>query len=100
EITQLLAVTEPQKSQQAWISRGIEIAEKSPLPKSKRWLGGLYTSLGWKLYDLRQFENSLGAFQKALKNHKAQGTQREAFVAQWSIGKVLRTIGKTDEALS
>lgn len=100
EIAQLLAATEPQKTQQAWILRGIEIAENSPLPKSKRWLGGLYTSLGWKLYDLTQFESSLGAFQKALRNHKAQGTPREAFVAQWSIGKVLRAMGKTEEALS
>jgi tetratricopeptide (TPR) repeat protein len=100
EIAQLLAATEPQKAQQEWISRGIEIAENSPLPKSKRWLGGLYTSLGWKLYDLRQFESSLGAFQKALRHHKAQGTSREAFVAQWSIGKVLRATGKTEEALS
>lgn len=100
EIAQLLATTEPQKAQQEWISRGIRIAENSPLPKAKRWLGGLYTSLGWKLCDLRQFEASLDAFQKALRHHKAQGTPREAFVAQWSIGKVLRALGKSEEALS
>lgn len=100
EIAQLLAATEPRKTQQKWLSRAIEIAESSPLPKAKRWLGGLYTSLGWKLYDLRQFESSLSAFQTALRYHKAQGTPREAFVAQWSIGKILRAIGKTEEALS
>jgi tetratricopeptide (TPR) repeat protein len=100
EIAQLLATTEPQKSQQRWISRAIEIAENSPLPKTKRWLGGLYTSLGWKLYDLRQFDKSLDSFQKALRHHKAHGTSREAYVAQWSIGKVLRALGKTEEALS
>jgi tetratricopeptide (TPR) repeat protein len=100
EIAQLMATSEPQKTQQKWISHAIEIAENSPLPKAKRWLGGLYTSLGWKLYDLRQFESSLGTFQKALRHHKAQGTPREAFVAQWSIGKVLRALGKIEEALS
>jgi tetratricopeptide (TPR) repeat protein len=100
EIAQLLAATEPQKTQQEWIHRAIEVAENSPLPKAKRWLGGLYTSLGWKLYDLRQFENSLGAFQKALRHCKAQGTAREAFVAQWAIGKVLRALGKTEDALA
>jgi tetratricopeptide (TPR) repeat protein len=100
EIAQLLAVTEPQKTQQAWIERAIDIAESSPLPKSKKWLGGLYTSLGWKLYDLRQFESALEAFQKSLRHHKAHGSPRERFVAQWSIGKVLRTLGKTEEALS
>jgi len=100
EIAQLMAATEPQKTQQEWIKRAIEIAENSPLQKTKRWLGGLYTSLGWKLYDLRQFENALGAFQKALRHHKALGTPREAFVAQWTIGKVLRAQGKIEDALS
>lgn len=100
EIAQLLAATEPPKTQQAWISRAIEMAETSPLPKSKRWLGGLYTSLGWKFYDLRQFDKALESFQKALRHHKAQGSPREAFVAQWAIGKVLRTLGQTEEALA
>lgn len=100
EIAQLLATTEPQKTQQMWIARAIDIAEASPLQKTKRWLGGLYSSLGWKLYDLRQYEKSLETFQKALRNLKAQGTSREAFVAQWSIGKTLRALGKTEEALS
>lgn len=100
EIAQLMAATEPQKVQQEWIVRAIEIAEASPLPETKSWLGGLYTSLGWKLYDLRQFEKSLETFQKALRNLKALGTPREAFVAQWSIGKILRALGRTEEAVS
>lgn len=100
EIAQLLATTEQQKAQQEWIVRAIKIAETSPLQKTKRWLGGLYSSLGWKLYDLKQYEKSLETFQKALINLKAHGTLREVFIAQWSIGKVLRALGKTEEALS
>jgi tetratricopeptide (TPR) repeat protein len=100
EIAQLMASTEPQKSQLEWVVRAIEIAETSPLQKTKKWLGGLYTTLGWKFYDLRQFEKSLEALQKALRNLKAMGTPREAFVAQWSIGKILRALGRIEEALS
>jgi tetratricopeptide (TPR) repeat protein len=100
EIAQLMAGTEPQKSQLEWVVRAIEIAESSPLQKTKQWLGGLYTSLGWKLYDLRQYEKSLEALQKALRNLKAMGTPREAFVAQWSIGKILRALGRVEEAIS
>ena len=100
EIAQMMAVNEPQKVQQEWINRAIEIAENSPAQKSKQWLGRLYTTLGWKLFDLRQYDKSLEAFQKALRNLKAQGIEREAFVAQWSIGKVLRAQGKTEEALT
>lgn len=99
EIAQLMAATEPQKTQQDWLTRAITIAENSPQQKSKFWLGGLYTSLGWKFYDLRQYENAIEAFRNALRHHQARGTQREAFFAQWAIGKVLRVQGKTEEAL-
>jgi len=100
EIAQLMATTEPMKTQQDWIQRAIGIAENSPMPKTKKSLGNLYASLAWKLYDLRQYEKALEVFQKALRHLKANGTPREAFVAQWSIGKVLRTLGKTEEALA
>jgi tetratricopeptide (TPR) repeat protein len=100
EIALLMATTEPQKSQQKWIERAIEIAEVSSLPKSKYWLGELYTSLGWKLFELRQYEKSLEAFHKSLRNLESQGAVHEIFVAQWSIGKVLRVLGRTEEALS
>lgn len=100
EIAQLLATTEPQKVQQEWINRAIKIAEESPLPKTKLWLGGLYTSLGWKFYDLREYEKALETFQTAHNHYKTSENPRESFVAQWSIGKVLRALGKTEEALA
>jgi tetratricopeptide (TPR) repeat protein len=100
EIAQLQATVCHQKDQLEWINRAIEIATQSPIPKTKRWLGGLYSTLGWKLFDARKFEKSLEVFQKSLRHLKAQGTPREAFVAQWSIGKVLRAIGQTEEALT
>jgi len=100
EIAQLMATSEPEKAQQEWIVRSLEIAENSSNQKTKEWLGGLYTGYGWKLFDLRQYEKSLEIFQKALQNFKARGPSRGAFVAQWAIGKTLRALGKTEEALS
>jgi tetratricopeptide (TPR) repeat protein len=99
EVALMMAAVEPQKHQQEWIIRGIKIAEESPQSDSKRWLGTLYASLGWKLFDLRQYEAALAAFQKTLSFLKLNGTIREAFVAKWSIGKLLRSMGKFDEAL-
>ncbi|MGK5086039.1 tetratricopeptide repeat protein [Bdellovibrionota bacterium FG-2] len=100
EIAQVMAASEPQKSQQEWIVRAISIAENSSAGDTKKWLGSLYATLGWKLYDLRQFEKSIETFEKALRNFMAYGTKRESFVARWSIGKVLRAFGKTEEALA
>jgi tetratricopeptide (TPR) repeat protein len=100
EVAQMIATVEPQKTQQEWIMRAIGIAEISPQMEAKRWLGSLYTSLGWKLYDLRQFEKSLETFQKSLSHLKVHGSVREIFLAKWSAGKVLRTMNRTEEALA
>ena len=100
DIAQMMAVAEPAKAQQDWILKAIQLAEQSPQPKAKRWLGSLYASLGWKLYDLRQYEKTLETFQKALSHFKVHGTEREIFLARWSAGKTLRTMGKTEDALA
>lgn len=100
DIAQMMALLAESKSQQEWIVRAIEVAEKSPLPKTKRWLGSLYASLGWKLHDLRQYESSLTVFQRAMSHLKAHGSEREVFVAKWSVGKVLRDLGRVEEALA
>jgi tetratricopeptide (TPR) repeat protein len=99
ELAQLMAVIEPQKTQQDWIVKAIQLAEHSPQQKAKNCLGSLYASLGWKLYDLHQYEKSLEIFQKSLSHLKMHGTRREVFVAQWSAGKVLRIMGRVEAAL-
>lgn len=100
EIAQMMAAIEPRKLQDEWIVRAIDIAENSPLPRANRWLGSLYATTGWKLYDQHQFDKALETFQKALRHLKAYGTDREMFVVRWSTGKVLRALGKTEEALA
>jgi len=100
DVAQMMAMVEPQKVQQEWIVRAIGIAENSSSLRTKEWLGSLYTTLGWKRFDLRQYEKSLESFKTALSHFKVHGTKREIFVARWSTGKVLRAMGKTEEALS
>lgn len=100
DIALMMAMIEPQKLQQEWLARALQIAENSPHQKSKRWLGGLHMSQAWKLYEVRQFDACLRSFQKALAEFKVHGTPREVFVANWSIGKALRAMGRTAEALA
>ena len=100
DVALMMAVTEPQKVQQEWIARALKLAETSPQENTKRWLGTLYMALGWKFYDMRQYETCLETFQKASSHLKIHGSVREVFVAKWSIGKLLRTMGRTEEALT
>jgi tetratricopeptide (TPR) repeat protein len=98
DVARMMAVIVPPKEQEDWILRGIEIAEKSPQEKAKRWLPSLFASLAWKSFDLRQYDKSLELFQKSLSHFKRGGTERELFVAKWSIGRVLRQMNKLEEA--
>lgn len=100
DVAQMMAMIEPQKSQQEWILKGIQIAEESKQPKAKRWLGPLHASLAWKLYDLLQYESAERHFQKSLSYFQATGTEREIFVAKWSMGKLLRRMNRLEEALA
>jgi len=100
DVAQMMAALETPKLQQEWVMRAIRIAEESEQLKSKRWLGSLYSNLGWKLFDHLQFEKSFEFFQKALTNYKAYGSEHDVFVAQWSIGKLLRKMNRIPEALA
>lgn len=100
EVALLMATIEPQKLQQNWIMRAIQLAESSSQSDAKRWLGSLHASLGWKLFELRQYESALPALQKALDRFMLDGTQREVFEVKRSIGKLLRVMGRTEEALA
>lgn len=97
----MMAEIEPRKQQQEWIERGIELAERSPKADAKKWLGALYTNMAWRYYNLRRYDLTLEAFDKALSHLKSQqGSEREVFVARWSIGKVYRVMGRTEDALA
>ncbi len=100
DIARMMAVIEPQKAQEEWIQKGIQIAEQSPQERPKRWLGSLYSTLAWKLYDLRQYEKAHETLQRSLSHFRKFGTEREIFVARWSVGRVLRQMNRTEDALT
>ena len=100
DVAQMMAAIEPMKAQQDWIARAVQIAESSPQDQPKRRLGTLYAVQAWRHFDVRQYEKSLEVFQKALSHLKSNGSPREAFVAKWSVGKVLRALNRTEEALT
>lgn len=99
DIAQMMAAIESPKAQHEWVLKAIQIAENSRQEKSKRWLGELYSALAWKLCDLRQFDKSFESMQKALHHFRVRGSDPEIFQVRWSIGKILRQMGRFEEAL-
>ncbi|MFN8373350.1 MAG: tetratricopeptide repeat protein [Anaerolineae bacterium] len=96
----MLGIIEPPEKQLAWNLQAVALAERSAEPRTQKWLGSLYNNIGWTYHDLGQYEQALDIFQKALAVRTAQGQQRETEIAQWCVGRVLRSLKRIDEALA
>lgn len=99
DLARMMALIEPQKRQEEWLQKAIEIAEQSKQAKARMWLGELYSDLGWRLFDLKQFEAAIAAHQSAVKSYKFEESPKE-YNAKWAIGRVLREMGRDAEALA
>lgn len=99
DIARMMAVIEPMKAQEEWLRKAINIAEQSKGTKAKRWLGELYTSLGWKLFEARQLAGAAEAFRNSASYFRLHGTERQIFLARWSEGRTLRKMNRFQDAL-
>ncbi len=95
----MVAIVEQAGKQLEWNLKALAIAEGSEDEKARRWKGSLYNNVGWTYVDQRQFEEALFMFEKALRFREEQGEPGSLRVARWSVGKVLRMMGHTEEAL-
>jgi tetratricopeptide (TPR) repeat protein len=100
DVAREMAGIEPQKFQEVWIRKAIEIAEGSSQEKARFWLGDLYAELGWRLFDLRQFDAALVAHQSSLACHQQRGCQLGIYQARWAVGRLLRQLRRVPEALA
>lgn len=95
----MLGIALPTMEEQlAWNHRALELAEQSP--KARRWLGSLYNNMGWTYADAGQYEQALDLFERGVQFREKQGQAGPLRIARWSAGKMLRLLGRADEALS
>jgi len=95
----MLGIVEPPEKQLEWNEKAIELAEKSASPRARNWLGSLYNNTGWSYHDLKQYDEALGMFEKALKFQQEKNDQEGIRIAKWTIARTYRSLGKIDEAL-
>jgi tetratricopeptide (TPR) repeat protein len=82
----------------AWTERGIELATNDE--DARHWLGPLYNNIGWNYYDADEFEEALTSFRRGLEAREAEGEEGASVeIARWTIGKALRALGRSDEAV-
>jgi tetratricopeptide (TPR) repeat protein len=81
-----------------WTQRGIDLAEEQQ--GASYWLGSLLNNLGWEHYDAGEHELALDAFERALAARERDLGNPEAIaLARYAVGKALRALGRSEEAI-
>jgi tetratricopeptide (TPR) repeat protein len=82
-----------------WNEEAVKIAESAKLPRTRRWLGPLYNNTGWTYFDMKRYSDALRLFEKDIEYRKQLERPVEMGIAEWSRAKMLRHLGRVDEAL-
>lgn len=96
----MLAIVTPADQQITWNRQAIDLAEQAPDGPVRLWAASLYNNLGWTYHSMAAYEESLACFQAALPWWVARGKVHAIWVARWSIGYGLRSLGRNAEALA
>jgi tetratricopeptide (TPR) repeat protein len=96
----MVAIAEKGAESDAWNEKAIAIGEASKDPKASAWLGTLYNNLAWTRFDRKDYAGSKALQEKAVAWFEARGQASAARTARWSIARVLRAMGKVEDALA
>jgi len=96
----MLAIADSGQAALAWNLKGIALAEASQDARARRWLGPLYNNLGWMYHDLGEYQRALDIFVKAQQLFEQEGKAEPIRIAKWTVGRVLRSLGRFEEALT
>jgi tetratricopeptide (TPR) repeat protein len=94
----MLAIVAQPNERLAWNLRALDLAERSSVPRTRRWLGSLYNNIGWTYHDLGQDEEALRIFQKAVAWREAGNQPLEVRIARWCVARILRSLASVEEA--
>jgi tetratricopeptide (TPR) repeat protein len=82
----------------AWTTTGIELAETHE--GASYWIGPLLNNLGWEHYEAGEHEPALDAFRRTLEARERDPANGDGLaLARYAVGKTLRALGRSDEAI-
>lgn len=83
-----------------WNRRGIDLALASADPQAQRLVPAMLNNSAWDLMDMGRPAEALPLFEQALAIWQARGKAEPILVAEWSVARCLRALGRYDEALA
>ena len=106
----MMAIVEPGEAQLPWAERALAIASASADPRARRWIGSVSHNLGWTLHGLGRHEEALAVWRRALTFREEQFREEQSreehgdagalHIAQWTVARGLRSLGRYEEALA
>jgi Tfp pilus assembly protein PilF len=89
----MLAIADAERSSQHF-GHGMQLAQATADPRSKRWLVSLHNNFGWLQFDDGQLELALQQFHEAFAAAIAYGTEDQRFYSRWAIARCQRELGQ------
>lgn len=85
--------------EEEWATEGFDVLDGAHDPRVLRWGVALHNNLGWTKHDGDDPVAALHHFTLAAEAAERYGTAEQLRVARWSMGRALRSLGRTEEAL-
>jgi len=96
----MLGIVEAPARAWEWNERAMELARSSADPAAQRWVASVANNMAWAKHDAGAYEEALELFSLALAERERQDDPGRTRIARWSVARCLRSLGRTDEALS
>ena len=96
----MMAIVEPTDAQLPWNLKALELTEKTPDQRAKKWIGSLNNNIGWTYFDQEAYEAALNHFEKSLAYQEAVGNEPLVRIGRWCVAKGMRMLGRVEEALA
>jgi tetratricopeptide (TPR) repeat protein len=95
----MVAIVAPAAEQEVLNRRALDLAAGASDPRARDWRASLLNNLGWAVFERGDYLDALAIFEDALAARIEQGKVVETQIARWSVARVLRALGRLDEAL-
>lgn len=82
-----------------WNDRGLALARVSTDRKARSMVAPILNNKAWDLHSMKRYDEALALFEQAKVEWVARGGARNIQIANWSIARCLRSMGRHAEAL-
>ena len=96
----MLAIVSDGEPALQWHLDALAYAEQCTEERVRHWRGALYNNMGWTYHEMGRYDEAHDMFVKALRAREEQGDEALIHIAQWCIGRVMRSLGRLHEALT